>query len=96
MAEWIKWVFDGIGTEILISIVSLFIGGVGGYAIGKRSVGKQAQKAGDSSEQKQAFSVDNGGANNSNRSRETSSIVQKQEAGNNSKQVQTGSVKHGR
>ncbi len=92
----IKWVFDGIGTEILIAIISLIIGGVGGFAIGKHSKSRQTQKAGDSAKQKQAITIDNGTSTDSKKSHETSSIIQKQKAGNDSEQIQTGSIKHER
>lgn len=95
MPEWFKWVFEGIGTEIISLIIGLVVGGIGGFAIGKRTKSKQMQTAGDSSKQKQTFSVDNGVIDNSKKNKETSTIVQKQKAGNNSEQVQTGSVKHG-
>ena len=96
MPEWIKWVFEGIGTEIIAAIIGLVVGGIGGFTIGKHTKSKQTQKAGDSAKQKQSFTVDNGDITNSKRSQETTTIIQKQEAGNNSEQVQTGSVKHGR
>lgn len=43
-----EWIFDGIGTAILSSLVSLLVGGGIGYrvAINKNKV-KQKQKAGD-------------------------------------------------
>ena len=96
MPEWIKWVFDGIGTELLTGIIGLLVGGVGGFAIGRRTKSKQIQKSEDSSKQKQSFEIDNEDETTSRRKQETSSIVQKQKAGNNSEQIQTGSVKHGR
>lgn len=96
MPEWIKWVFEGIGTEIIAAIIGLIIGGIGGFAIGRHTTSKQKQKAGDSSKQKQAFTVDNGIIENSKHNKEKNTLVQKQEAGNNSEQIQTGSVKHGR
>ncbi len=92
----IKWIFDGIGTEILIAFISFIIGGVGGFAIGKHSKSRQTQKAGDSAKQKQAITIDNGTSTDSKKSHETSSIIQNQNAGNNSEQIQTGSIKHER
>ena len=96
MPEWIRWVFDGVGTEIIAGLIGLIIGGVGGFAIGKRTTSKQMQKAGDSSKQKQAFTVDNGVEEKSRRTQEVNTIVQTQTAGNNSEQIQTGCVKHER
>lgn len=96
MPEWIKWVFEGIGTEIIAAIIGLIVGGVGGFTIGKHTKSKQKQTAGDYSTQKQSLSDDNGVAVNSKRINETSSIVQEQKAGNNSEQIQIGSIKHGR
>lgn len=96
MSESIKWIFDGIGTEVFILMITLILGGIGGFAIGKHTKCKQTQKAGDSSMQKQTFTVDNGNVTNSKQSKVTSSISQKQEAGNNSEQIQTGRVKHER
>ena len=96
MPEWVNWVFEGIGTEIIAAIIGMIIGGIGGFAIGKHTTSKQKQKAGDSSKQTQAFTVDNGDAKNSKHNKEKSTLVQKQEAGNCSEQIQTGSVKHGR
>jgi hypothetical protein len=50
--ENIKWIFDGIGTTIITSIISLLIGGGIGYKIAiKKTVIKQTQKAGDNSNQ---------------------------------------------
>ena len=46
-----SWVFDGIGTEIVCSIISLVVGGLGGgllgYKIGVKKKVKQKQRAGD-------------------------------------------------
>lgn len=45
-----EWFFDGIGTAIISSIVSLIIGGSIGYKIGiNKNI--QKQKAGDNSTQ---------------------------------------------
>ena len=94
MQDWIKWVFDGIGTEVISGIIGLLIGGIGGFVIGRHTTSKQTQKAGDSTKQKQSFVIDNGREANSKRTQETNMIVQKQKAGNNSEQIQTGRVKN--
>ena len=94
MSEWSSWVFDGIGTEIIAAIIGLLIGGVGGFAVGKHITSKQMQKAGDYSKQKQTITVGNVVEEKSKRTQETNSIFQKQTAGNNSEQIQTGCVKH--
>ena len=43
--DHIQWIFSGIGTTILSSLISLVIGGFAGYRIGI-SRNKQKQKAG--------------------------------------------------
>jgi hypothetical protein len=50
--ENLKWIFDGIGTELISLVVGLLIGGGVGFKIGinKKSI-KQKQKAGDNSTQ---------------------------------------------
>ena len=45
-----EWIFDGIGTTIISSIISLIVGGTAGYTIGiNKNI--QKQKAGDNSTQ---------------------------------------------
>ena len=47
-----EWIFDGIGTTILSSLVSLLVGGGIGYGVCiKKSKVKQKQKAGDHASQ---------------------------------------------
>ena len=47
-----EWIFDGVGTAILSSLVSLLVGGGIGYRVGiNKSKVKQKQKAGDHSSQ---------------------------------------------
>ncbi|WP_277085783.1 hypothetical protein [Porphyromonas catoniae] len=47
-----EWIFDGIGTTILSSLVSLLLGGGIGYKVGiNKNKVKQEQKAGDHSSQ---------------------------------------------
>ena len=57
----IEWVFDGIGTEIIVGLISLVIGilggGVVGYKIGIKNKVKQKQKARDNANQNQVGSI---------------------------------------
>lgn len=47
-----EWIFDGIGTTIISSVISLIIGGTIGYKIGiNKNI--QKQKAGNNSTQVQ-------------------------------------------
>lgn len=51
--EHISWIFSGIGTEILIGIISLLFGGFFGYKTCQSKYRKhiQNQKAGDNAKQ---------------------------------------------
>ncbi len=51
--EHISWVFSGIGTEVLIGIISLLFGGFFGYKKCQSKYRKQiqSQKAGDNATQ---------------------------------------------
>lgn len=57
--EDIKWIFDGIGTAVVIFIVGLLVGGTTGYKIAIRKTIKQTQKAGDNSTQTQIGEIKN-------------------------------------
>lgn len=46
-----EWIFSGIGTQILFSVLSFLIGGVVGYRIGISNKNKQSQTAGKGSTQ---------------------------------------------
>lgn len=56
-------IFEGIGTQIIVSVVSFFIGGVGGavlgYKIGIKNRIKQNQKGGKNATQIQIGSINN-------------------------------------
>ena len=56
--------FDGIGTQIFSIIISLLIGGVGGYfiryRIEQKNKSKQSQKARDNATQIQIGVINNG------------------------------------
>jgi hypothetical protein len=52
MPEWWKWLFDGLGTEIVSFIIGGATGGLAVFKIGKRnSKFTQSQKARDNSSQ---------------------------------------------
>jgi hypothetical protein len=58
-----EWIFDGIGTSIIMFILGLVIGAPAGYKIGvNRAKINQKQKAGNSSTQTQVgqININNG------------------------------------
>lgn len=48
-----EWIFDGIGTAIVSTILGIIIGGIGGYSIGVRKTNKMKQMARDNTNQTQ-------------------------------------------
>ena len=51
-----EWVFDGIGTQIIVGVVSLLVGGAAGSGITYRRMSRrlsQRQHAGDNASQMQ-------------------------------------------
>lgn len=93
---WHEWFFDGLGTEILSVVIGLIIGGIGGFAIGRITKSRQIQKAGNEAKQQQEQVVENERSKGKKAASSKSSIYQKQVAGDNAEQIQTGSVKNGR
>lgn len=96
-----EWLFDGIGTEAVSILISLFIGagagGTIGYKIGiNRSILNQEQKAGSSSKQKQEGNTDILLVESGNIQKSTSKVMQKQKAGKGASQTQIGGVKSGK
>ena len=96
--EHIQWIFSGIGTQILSAIGGLIIGGLIGYKIRDRRIGKQKQKGGKHSNQRQEFHIDSAtdpaedsSADNVEGSNRYS-INQNQKAGDDSTQVQIGGI----
>ena len=57
--EWVKWIFDGIGSQIVGLIVGALLGGLIGYRIGIKNKIKQKQKGRDNSKQIQIGSINN-------------------------------------
>lgn len=92
MPEWVKWFFDGLGTEIISVIIGVIGGGLVGYRIGKRkSKFIQTQEAGSGSEQHQEGKLVSKSNNGGKKSQDSkSSFRQTQKAGDNSKQIQIG------
>lgn len=90
---WYEWIFSGIGTTILSGIGGIIIGSIGGYQIGIRGQGKQVQKAKDGTKQQQEMEVQ--AKNTAKKVKSENSIKQIQKAGNNSEQIQIGSVESG-
>lgn len=85
-----SWFFDGIGTEIIAIIVGLLLGGIVVYKVVIKSKSKQVQKAGNNSKQTQIYEV--GSSSESQKTK--ANLNQKQVAGDDSEQVQTGSIRH--
>lgn len=92
MPEWMKVVFDGIGTEIISLILGLVFGGVIGFRIGKRKNRTiQSQKTGSNSEQYQeTFDIQFPKEEQDNVVQTKSYLRQSQKAKDNSKQTQIG------
>lgn len=92
MPEWVKWLFDGLGTEIIILIIGAIGGGLIGFRIGKRkSKFMQTQEAGVGSEQYQKGMSVSVSQNEAEKGQDAKlSFRQEQKAGDNSKQLQIG------
>lgn len=56
-----EWFFDGIGTQIIASIIGLIVGAISGgavgYRIGLKNHNKQTQKAKDNANQVQIGNI---------------------------------------
>lgn len=91
-SRWYTWLFEGLGTELLMFALGILLGGLGGYRLGIKQNGVQKQKARGQSEQEQQIEVDKnrhkerGGGINGN-------ILQTQKAGKKSRQRQIGRIK---
>ena len=96
MAECLSWLFDGIGSTILGLIISFVIGGIGGFAIGRATKSKQLQKAGNGAKQKQSIVIDREPMDEKKKGKERTTLRQKQIAGDNAEQLQTGRITHGK
>ncbi len=85
----IKWIFDGIGTELLSLCAGSIIGGIVGYKIGAKGASKQKQNAGTDAEQNQELEIDLEAAKNGARAK----VNQVQKAKDGASQSQVGRIK---
>lgn len=92
MPGWIKWFFDGLGTELISLVIGAFLGGTIGFRIGKnKRKFIQQQEGGAESEQ---YQRGNSQSKMSNKVEDTTTFfTQKQTAGDKSKQTQIGEQK---
>ena len=92
--EKMEWFFDGFGTEIISSLISLIVGGVAGYKIGVKRTSKQKQVAGDKAKQRQILNIDRESIKDDEdtKKKENTRIVQSQKAGDDSSQKQVGGI----
>ena len=87
---WYEWVFQGIGTEIIILIIGLLVGGLSGYRIGIKKNGLQKQIAKDEVKQKQQLLVEE---DHSVEDGVNGNLRQIQKAGKHAEQNQVGKIK---
>lgn len=92
--ENIQWIFSGIGTEILTLAIGAIAGGLAGYKIGVSRNGRQKQKAGNNSKQRQELKFKKGPQTGEKQTMKNT-IRQSQKAGKNSEQVQIGEMLDG-
>lgn len=90
--ESVQWIFSGIGTQIVINLVSMFVGGLIGYRIRDKQIGKQKQIAGHSSNQHQEFHIESNNKKVIDEKESHQVVDQIQQAGDNSTQMQIGEV----
>lgn len=90
--ESVQWIFSGIGTQIVTSIVAFLAGGAIGYRIRDKQIGKQKQIAGHSSNQRQEIHVESNIKKVIDEKESHQVVDQIQKAGDNSTQVQIGEV----
>ena len=93
--EILKGLIETAGSEIISVLIGLLFGGVGGFALGKKSMIKQNQKAKDKANQnQQGMAITCDSDLNSTGANQTQ-VNQKQKARDNAVQTQIGSGKSG-
>ncbi len=92
MPNWVQWVFDGFGTELISLAGGAIVGGVIGFRVGKHTTKfTQEQKAGVGAEQYQQGKPTQKLQRNKVKDQDVmETYTQKQKAGDNSKQTQIG------
>lgn len=85
------WVFNGIGTQVIVILVSLLIGG-GAITCFKKQKIKQKQKAGAEAQQNQTAKMVNNEQENKPSNKQM--IKQTQKAGAKASQLQIGEIKN--
>lgn len=95
------WFFDGLGTQIIVMVITLIIttsgiGIVGYKLVIKKKSSDQKQKAMNDAkqEQKVIFNSNTDDSNSDTLKTNKVSLKQKQQAGNNANQIQIGEFKH--
>lgn len=92
--EQIKWIFDGIGTELFSLAIGVMGGGIVGYKIGVKRSGFQKQVAQDKAKQRQEFIIEKDIIDKSTINI-NNNVKQLQKAGNSAEQIQIGGMKNG-
>lgn len=54
-----EWIFDGIGTQVLVLLITAAVSGFAGYRIGIRNRVSQSQKGGNHAKQMQIGNIVN-------------------------------------
>lgn len=91
------WFFNGLGTQIIMMIITLIGGGIVGYKIGiKKNMINQVQKAKNDAKQDQRLdiSVDDEKLKDTKLQIRKNKFYQKQGAGDNATQTQIGGIHH--
>ena len=88
MVDSIQWIFSGVGTELL----SLIVGVLLGYKIKSVEVARQIQRSGNNSEQRQEMYAGKDSTFKGEKKNDYSFLSQSQVAGDNSTQMQIGSI----
>ncbi len=86
------WIFSGIGTELITSLVTIIFVGIITYKVTTKRNIRQKQTAGKNSKQFQTMTLSNSSLVKTNRKSDIK-LNQIQKADDNSKQTQIGGIK---